>query len=319
MRALYGEASVPVLRAEAAGLDLTAAGRAFDYDTFGSGYTYEAGARCELPRGLTLRATISNAFRAPGIAEMFLGQSDAFPLVSDPCSVVDEAGSTRTLTTEQQRNCAAAGVPPDFKDSRAQLRAKVGGSTDLDPETAAMITAGVVYRPVYADNMDIAISYYANRIEDVIGALPAGLILSNCYSQETPSYCDQIVRDPNTKLITTIFSQGDNVGETETSGLDIELDYRVDTPLGFLTTRTESNLLFKYEQLVPAPGGQELVKGRGYYDLGVFPQMAPCVSGGAESAARRCRFEPGSTSAASWNAKTTTARAFTARTYRKRP
>ena len=261
-------------------MELTAAGRAFDYDTFGSGFTYEAGARCELPRGLTLRATISNAFRAPGIAEMFLGQSDAFPLVSDPCSVVDEAGNPRTLTAEQRRNCAAAGVPADFQDSRAQLRAKVGGSTDLDPETAAMITAGLVYQPDFVENLDIAISYYTNKIEDVIGALPAGLILSNCYSQETSSYCDQIVRDPSTNLITTIFSQGANIGETETTGLDIELDYAVDTPLGILTARTESNLLFKYEQLVPAPGGLELVKGRGYYDLGVFPRWRHALSAG---------------------------------------
>ena len=280
VRALYGEASVPVFRGDAAGLDLTAAGRAFDYDTFGSGFTYEAGARCDLPRGLTLRATISNAFRAPGISEMFLGQSDAFPLVSDPCSVVDEAGNPRTLTAEQQRNCAAAGVPPDFQDSRAQLRAKVGGSTDLDPETAAMITAGLVYQPDFIEDLDIAVSYYTNRIEDVIGALPAGLILSNCYSQETSSYCDQIERDPNTNLITTIFSQSDNVGETETSGLDIEFDYTTDTPLGILSARMESNLLFKYEQLVPAPGGLELVKGRGYYDLGVFPRWRHALTAG---------------------------------------
>ena len=114
VRALYGETSVPVYRADAFGLDLTAAGRAFDYDTFGSGFTYEAGARCELPRGLTLRATISNAFRAPGIAEMFLGQSDAFPAVSDPCSVVDEAGSPRTLTAEQHETLRGRGRAGQF-------------------------------------------------------------------------------------------------------------------------------------------------------------------------------------------------------------
>ncbi len=280
VKALYGETSMPVYRADAFGLDLTAAGRAFDYDTFGTGFTYEAGARCELPRGLTLRATISNAFRAPGIAEMFLGQSDAFPLVSDPCSVVDEAGSPRTLTAEQQRNCAAAGVPADFQDSRAQLRARVGGSTDLDPETAAMITAGLVYQPDFADNLDIAISYYANKIEDVIGALSAGLILSNCYSQDAPSYCNQIVRDPSTKLITTIFSQGANVGETETSGLDIELDYTADSRIGFFTARMETNMLLKFDQLVPSANGLELVKGKGFYDLGVFPRWRHSASVG---------------------------------------
>ncbi len=280
VRALYGETSVPVYRADAFGLDLTAAGRAFDYDTFGSGFTYEAGARCELPRGLTLRATISNAFRAPGIAEMFLGQSDAFPAVSDPCSVVDEAGDPRTLTAEQQRHCAAAGVPANFRDSRAQLRARVGGSTDLDPETAAMITAGLVYQPDFAENLDIAITYYTNKIEDVIGALSAGLILSNCYSQDTPSYCDQIVRDPGTNLITTIFSQGANVGETETTGLDIEFDYTADSRLGFITARMETNMLLKYDQLMPSASGLELVKGRGFYDLGVFPRWRHAASVG---------------------------------------
>ncbi len=42
VKALYGETSMPVYRADAFGLDLTAAGRAFDYDTFGTGFTYEA-------------------------------------------------------------------------------------------------------------------------------------------------------------------------------------------------------------------------------------------------------------------------------------
>ena len=43
VRALYGEASVPLFRAEATGLDLTAAGRAFDYDSFGSGFHVRGG------------------------------------------------------------------------------------------------------------------------------------------------------------------------------------------------------------------------------------------------------------------------------------
>ena len=211
---------------------------------------------------------------------MFLGQSDAFPLVSDPCSVVDEAGSTRTLTTEQQRNCAAGGLPPDFKDSRAQLRAKVGGSTDLDPETAAMVTAGLVYQPDFAEDLDIAISYYANKIEDVIGALPAGLILSNCYSQETPSYCESDRTGPEHEADYDHLFTGRQRGRNRDQRTGHRTGLQVDTPLGFLTTRTESNLLFKYEQLVPAPGGLELVKGRGYYDLGVFPRWRHALTAG---------------------------------------
>ena len=271
VRAAYAETSVPVYQGETGGLNLSAAGRLFNYDTFGTDYTYEAGVRLDLPRGLAFRATFSKAFRAPNIAELFLGQRDSFPLVSDPCSVVDKAGNPRNLTSQQMRNCASGGVPADFEDSRAQLRAKVGGSTDLDPEKANMITAGVVYRPDFIDNLDIAVSYYQNRIEDEIGALGAGLILSNCYSQDNPTNCDQVIRDQN-NVIRNIITTNTNIGETDTNGIDIELNYIEDTPLGLLSARLETNMLIAYDTYLPVASGFELIKGRGYYDLGVFPQ-----------------------------------------------
>ncbi len=270
VHAVYAETSIPIFQGDTGGLDVTAAGRLFSYDTFGTDFTYEAGARLELPRGLALRTTYSKAFRAPSIAEMFLGQSDSFPLVSDPCSVVDEAGKPRQLTSQQMRNCASRDVPSGFEDTRAQIRTKVGGSTELDPERANTVTAGLVYQPEFLPDLDIAVTYYATRIEDEIGALGAGLILSNCYSQDSPTYCDLVERD-QFGLIRNIFSTATNIGETETNGLDIELNYVSDTPLGLLSARLESNLLFAYDTHLPIPGGFELIRGKGYYDLGVFP------------------------------------------------
>ena len=270
VRAVYAETSIPVYQGDMSGLDVTAAGRLFNYDTFGTDFTYEAGARLELPRGLAFRTTYSKAFRAPSIAELYLGQSDSFPVVSDPCSVVDKADNPRQLTSQQMRNCASAGVPSDFEDTRAQIRARVGGSTDLDPERANTVTAGVVYQPEFLPNLDIAVSYYATKIEDEIGALGAGLILSNCYSQDAPTHCDLIKRD-QFDVITDIFTTATNIGETETSGLDIELNYVDDTPLGLLSARLESNLLLNYDVFLPIPRGFEQVRGKGYYDLGVFP------------------------------------------------
>ena len=272
VRALYGETRLPVYHGNGVGFHLTAAGRAFHYDTFGAGLTYETGAGVELPRGLTLRATYSNAFRAPGIAEMFLGANDVFPLVSDPCSTVDEAGNPRELTAQQRRNCAAAGIPSGFRDTRAQLRAREGGSTDLEPERAGMITAGMRYRPGFATNLQLDLNYYRNRIEDEIGSLPAGVILSNCYSQDNPTSCGQIVRDADTKLISHIVQTNTNVGETETAGLDLEAAYNGNTSWGILSARLEANLLFRYDQFIPAAGGTEVIKATGYYDVGVFPR-----------------------------------------------
>ena len=278
VRALYGETRLPLYRRNGVGFHLTAAGRAFHYDTFGSGLTYETGAGVELPRGLTLRATYSNAFRAPNIAEMFLGANDVFPLVSDPCSVVDEAGNPRILTGQQQRNCAAAGIPPGFRDSRAQLRAREGGSTDLDPEKAGMITAGLHFRPGFAPDLQLSLNYFQNRIEDEIGSLPAGVILSNCYSQDSPSNCGQIVRDADTKLISHIVQTNTNVGETETAGIDLEAAYNGNTSWGILSARLDSNLLIRYDQFLPAAGGTEVIKARGYYDVGVFPRWRHSAS-----------------------------------------
>ena len=278
VQALYGETRLPLYHGKGIGIHLTAAGRAFHYDTFGSGLTYETGAGIELPRGLTLRATYSNAFRAPNIAEMFLGANDVFPLVSDPCSIVDEAGNPRELTGQQQRNCAAAGIPPGFRDSRAQLRAREGGSTDLDPEKAGMITAGLLFRPGFAPDFQFHLNYFQNRIEDEIGSLPAGVILSNCYSQDSPSNCGQIVRDAGTKLISHIVQTNTNVGETETAGIDLEAAYNGNTSWGILSARLDSNLLFRYDQFLPAAGGTEVIKARGYYDVGVFSRWRHSAS-----------------------------------------
>lgn len=278
VRALYGETRLPVYHRNGVGFHLNAAVRAFHYDTFGSGLTYETGASVELPRGLTLRATYSNAFRAPNIAEMFLGANDVFPRLSDPRSTVDEGGNPRKLTGQQQRNCAAAGVPPGFRDSRVQLRAREGGSTDLDPEKAGMVTAGMSFRPDFAPDLQFNLNYFQNRIEDEIGSLPAGVILSNCYSQDNPTNCDQVVRAADTKLISHVVQTNTNVGETEIAGIDLEAGYNGNTPWGILSARLDSNLLIRYDQFLPAAGGTEVIKARGYYDVGVFPRWRHAAS-----------------------------------------
>lgn len=265
VKAIYAETILPVFESGDISLDVSAAGRLFDYDTFGSDFTYEAGTRLDLPQGLAVRASSSNAFRAPSIEELFLGNTDQFSLVSDPCSNVDESGNARVLTAQQKANCAAQGVPADFEDGRAQLRSKRGGEQDLDPETASMLTAGVVYSPPMVDGLDLSVDYYTLKIEDEIDNLPESLILSNCYSQDKPSNCGLIIRDDN-NLINNIIATKVNVGETETSGLDFGLNYATGSRFGLITAQAESNLLLKYEQTLPGAEGPELFKNKGYYN-----------------------------------------------------
>ena len=150
------------------------------------------------------------------------------------------------------------------------MLAKLGGSTDLDPEKANTLTAGIVYQPEFVDGLDLTADYYSAAIEDEIGALGAGLILSNCYSQDSPSHCDQVVRDDN-HLIRRILATATNIGETETSGVDLGIHHVADLPFGILSSQLETNLLLNYDTTLPTPDGPEVVEGKGYYDLGVFP------------------------------------------------
>ena len=141
-----------------------------------------------------------------------------------------------------------------------------------------MITGGLSFKPGFAENLNLNLNYYRNRIEDEIGSLPAGVILSNCYSQDAPSNSDQIVRDIDTKLISHIVQTNTNVGETETAGIDLEVGYNGNTPLGILSARLDSNLLIRFDQFLPAADGTEMIKGEGYYDLGVFPRWRHAAS-----------------------------------------
>ncbi len=68
------------------------------------------------------------------------------------------------------------------------------------------------------------------RVSEEIASLPAGVILSDCYSQDNPTSCGQIVRDADTKLISHIVQTNTNVGETETAGLDLRAAYTATRP-----------------------------------------------------------------------------------------
>src|SRR5207245_3791259 len=120
----YGELSIPLLANMpfVQNLEATFAARVFKYSTFGTDWTYKFGGRYTPVRDFTVRGTYSTAFRAPSISDLFLGQADNFPLVTDPCST--EFGTP-------PKSC-----PVTNADDQTQLRSRNGGVPTLKPETA---------------------------------------------------------------------------------------------------------------------------------------------------------------------------------------
>ena len=104
----FAELSLPLLANMPAvqTLEASVAGRFVHYSTFGDQVTYKFGARYTPVRDLTLRGTYSTAFRAPSISELYLGQTETAPTVSDPCATLN--ASTPAAVVQQ---CTATGVP----------------------------------------------------------------------------------------------------------------------------------------------------------------------------------------------------------------
>ena len=104
-RDLFAAVQVPLLhdRPWARDMALNIGLRWSDFDLFESQTTWQAGLRWQPAEELLLRASYSEVFRAPSVAELYQPAVHVGQLAFDPC------GNDPTPT--QQANCAANGVP----------------------------------------------------------------------------------------------------------------------------------------------------------------------------------------------------------------
>jgi iron complex outermembrane receptor protein len=212
----YAELSVPLI-SNAVGaeeLEVDLAGRIFKYSNFGSDSTYKMGARWSPVKDVTLRGTYSTAFRAPSINDLFAGQFDNFPNVSDPCA---------------HTSSAACGAASNNGDDSSQLRSTNGGNPHLKPETAKIYTLGVVYQPRFLPDLSVTVDYYNVAIKKAIATIGESTILAGCYSGSNPAFCSLVDRDPASHQITNIVNLNQNVGKESSAGIDLSVRYDLKT------------------------------------------------------------------------------------------
>jgi outer membrane receptor protein involved in Fe transport len=262
----YAELVLPVIsnRVGLEDLELSVAGRAFHYSNFGNDKTYKLGGRWKPVKDLTLRGTYSTAFRAPSILDLYAGQFDNFPTVSDPCAG-GPAGSASHIDPASVlgQRCGAAA---NNLDDSTQLRSRNGGNPGLQPETAKIYTAGLVFEPRFAPNFSATVDFYNIEVSNNVTQLGESTILGGCYSPDKPAqYCNLIQRDPATQQINNIFNTNQNVGTEKTSGVDMAMRYNVPTSsAGRFTLIFDGTYLIKHDQTL---GDGSVIKGRNTYDL----------------------------------------------------
>jgi outer membrane receptor protein involved in Fe transport len=259
--------------------ELNGAGRAYRYNTFGSGVTGKVSGLVRTVGGVAMRGTYGTAFRAPSVAELFAGQGDNFPSIEDPCDTKPPSKKNQMMLdpmTEAQ--CKAQGVPTGSIFGTSQQRALSGGNTHLKAEHGNVTTAGVVYEPLRG--FDVTADYWRIQIDDAITTLQPSTILAQCYQGGVQSFCDQIQRDPTSHVISHLINTVQNVGGLATSGVDFSAAYEYKNDAGSFRHSVEGTYLFKYnvdtgtlkDPKDPSKGNQ-IIHGRGYYDLGVNPDL----------------------------------------------
>lgn len=269
----YGELTIPLLSNQMLIEDLEAsiAGRIFNYSTFGTDNTYKVGLRWRPIRDLTIRGTYSTAFRAPTVNELFLGQTDSFPSVEDPCAggpqFLPPPAAPGTLNPKWIDPTSALGLrcgaAANNNDNRTQQKSKLGGNEKLKPETAKIFTLGAVFEPSFFRGFTATFDFYDIDLKQSIDQLGSDVILNSCYTLgATPQYCQFIHRAPDGK-ITFIDDTNTNVGGTKTTGLDFAFRYSIPTEIGRFGWTFDGTRLLKFDR-TEATGN--VIKHAGNYD-----------------------------------------------------
>jgi iron complex outermembrane recepter protein len=281
-REIYVEGSFPLLSDMPAiqALDLTLGYRFADHSVAGSMNSYKAEGIWDITDAFTVRGGYQRAVRAPNIDELFTPATISFPSVGlgDPCSndFNDPEGNVLGAQDEPDARalCVAQGIPEESLDAfiftNSQFQGLTGGSPDLIEETADTYTLGLVFQPAGSplEGLQASVDYYNIEIEDAINAIDAEQLVERCFDrrfnpdlQNDNFYCSFFERLPGTNTITNAFEVDTNISVFEIEGIDLQIDYSMETGPGELRAKWVSTYLMNWKDATRQ--GEELTENAG--------------------------------------------------------
>ncbi|MCW8107680.1 TonB-dependent receptor [Alteromonas ponticola] len=220
---VYLELAVPLLADMTAveQLDLELATRYSDYSNFGDTTNSKVGLKWRVNDDLMFRGTYSEAFRAPSLIELFRGNSDSFPPLTDPCN--GGAAANPNLP-------GCAGIPAGYQQPNSQIRITVGGNQNLAAEEAESFTYGFVYSPSQVEGLEVTFDVFDIEVDNAVSSVGAQTILNAC-AQTGQNLCSLIQRGPAGNVV-DLFNGLINLGGQTTSGFDYNIAYNFETEFG---------------------------------------------------------------------------------------
>jgi iron complex outermembrane recepter protein len=240
---LFTEVRVPLLEDQpfAKLMSIEGAFRYSDYNNGTNTETYKVGADWAPTDDVRFRGSYQKAIRAPNIIELFAAQgAGLFNLGFDPCD------------NGAQRQAASPGTPPatcfgtnpwqvtttqsnggGLFNPAGQYNGVFGGNPNLEPEEAETITVGFVATPTFLDGLTVSVDYWNIEVTNFLQSSPQA-IMANCYAGTAAgnlASCALITRNSQGRLRNNargVLALNDNIGYVKTSGVDINVDYRLD-------------------------------------------------------------------------------------------
>ncbi len=253
---VFVEFDIPLLADVTAfqNLDLNLQYRFTDYSSFGGDDAWRAGFNWAVNDWVRLRASVSTAYRAPSVTDLFSGGVASFDFFTDPC----EAGTSGIVPTDNAwQNCVLDGIadPATFTQLSSQYAVIAGGNPNLDPETADTFTYGIVFTPLgVLEGLQISVDVWDISVDNLIGRASSDGQLDACYEGPvglTAPECSQYQgRDPQGRPIDFInFTTNFPDEPVETNGIDIGINYVFETGstawnLAFNAVFTDENTFY---------------------------------------------------------------------------
>jgi iron complex outermembrane recepter protein len=220
----YAEVSLPFLK----GFESQLAIRTDRYSDFGTATTPKVALSWRPSQAVLVRGGYAEGFRAPSLAEIYLGESTSFPSVVDAPRCTDYiAGFGAT----DPRTVAVCG--PTGTGTAAQVRSIFLGNRTLKPEKSKSYSLGLVLEPTR--DMTVAIDYYNIEHKERILAPTAGFILANealfpgAVTRGTRTADDiaansrAALRGTSGDLVPGVIRSFFNASQQNTSGIDVDL------------------------------------------------------------------------------------------------
>jgi iron complex outermembrane recepter protein len=245
------------------------------YDTSGGVNTYKFEVQYAPIEDLRFRGGYQRAIRAPNVLELFAPLSSG--LISapgiDPCAPTrDPATGALTPATASLAACMHTGVTAaqygnggttdTIKQCAAlQCGQLLGGNINLKPEQGDSLNFGVNLTPTALPTFQASVDYWQIKLKNVIGVIPAPIILQGCLDTGNPLYCPLVIRTPGGSLSGSSVASGGyisqlgiNVAAQKVSGIDVQASYRLSLAtlgsLNFLFTGSD----FLKNTTTPYPG-----------------------------------------------------------------